>query len=141
MLLNGCRAVDSSSSSAIPKLLGEHSVAQGVDPARTAHHGWDPVDTAIAAGAIELLIVARPSETDGVSKRMYTLKTLKGEPGELLVTRLGVGLGIAPSDGLRLECRIGRFGDHAIERRLIERIQGKLIEQHAIEHEYAQDGS
>lgn len=86
-----------------------------------------------------MLIVARQCETDGVNKRLYTLKTIKGKPGELLVTRLGVRLGIEPSDGLRLECRIGRFGDSAIEQELIERIQGKLIEQHTIEHEYVRD--
>lgn len=135
-VLSGCRSSESPGLSAVPLFRGDHLIAQGVDPARTPHHGWDPVDKAVSAAAMEMLIIARPGETEGVTMRSYSLRTLKGRPGELLVTRRGVGLGIEPSGGLTLECRIGRHGEHELETELIERIQSALLSQHVIEHEH-----
>lgn len=93
------------------------------------------MDAAVSSAAMEMLIIARPGETEGVTKRTYSLRTLEGHPGELIVTRRGVGLGIEPSEGLILECRLGRHGHHDREAELLGRIQAALIKQHAIEQE------
>ena len=134
-VLGGCQSTETAVSPAIPLFRSGHLRAEGVDPARTPHHGWKPVDAAVSGAAMEMLIIARPGETEGVTTRNYTLRTLKGQPGELVVTRRGVGLGIEPSDGLTLECRLGRHGLQEHEKELIERIQAALVRQHAIEHE------
>ena len=135
VMLAGCKSMKSTDLSAIPLLGGDHRTAEGVDPARTPHHGWGPVDTAVGAAAMEMLIIARPVEGEGILERVYTLRTLHGQPGELRVTRRGVGLGIEPSEGLTLECRLGRRGERVLEDELLERTRAMLIEQHTIEHE------
>ena len=114
---------------------GSYSTIEGVDPARTPHHGWTPVDEAIAKAGTKMLIIARPIGSDGIFSRDYSLRTLQGKPGELLVSRKGVGLGIEPSEGLHIECRLGRNGDKEHERALLEEIRQALEERYAVEHE------
>jgi hypothetical protein len=120
----------------IPNIFrGGHSTLEVVDPARTAFHGWGAVDAAVSRAALELFVIARPIGGDGVHTREYTLKTLQGKPGELLVSRRGVGLGIGPSDGLTIECRLGRHGEKELELELLEKIAASLIVEHRNEHE------
>ncbi len=116
-------------------LCGDSLTVDAVDPAPTPHHGWKSVDEAISRAALELLVIARPAGGEGVYSRVYSLRTLGGKPGELVVTRKEVGLGIEPSAGLKIECRLGRHGEKELERELLEKIQKALIEQQKIERQ------
>ena len=118
-------------------LWHEQSTIETVDPARTPYHGWKPVDIAIARAAIELLIIARPADEQegGISEREYSLRTVRGTTGTLKVTRRGVGIGVEPSQGLTIECRIGHSDDRDLERELLAIIDAELREEQLFENE------
>jgi hypothetical protein len=95
--------------------------AQGItaaDPSRSAHHGWEAVDRAVQAGAIEHVVVATPVDSVGNRFRTYRLLGPRDQPGELVAERT--------DDGMRLEIRIGRFGDPVLESQVLESVRHAL---------------
>lgn len=103
-----------------PVLTGEARTAGAADPSKTPFHGWDSVDRAVAAGAIEHLVVATPIETIGNRFRTYSLLGPRDQPGELLAERT--------DDGLNLTLRLGRFGLPELEADLLRSVRRALAE-------------
>mgnify|MGYP001493823331 CR=1 FL=1 len=99
---------------------------------------WNDVDAAVEHGALtsEMAIVERlPPEPD---RRVFRLRTIGDEPAVLIVTRAtaprsdrgvdGVGstTGVGGPEGMKLEARVGRFGDRAKEERLVNAVRARL---------------
>lgn len=105
-----------------PRLGGPERSARAPDPdaGRTAAQlpGWAAIDRAVAAGALEHVVVATPIESVGALFRTYRLLGPRDQPGELLVERTG--------DGLGLTIRLGRFGEPELEAAVLETIRRQL---------------
>lgn len=105
-----------------PRLVGPARSIHAADPdqARTAAQlpGWVAVDRAVAAGAIEHLVVATPVESIGARFRTYALLGPRDQPGELLVERTPTGLG--------LTIRLGRFGEPDLEGAVLDAVRRAL---------------
>jgi hypothetical protein len=101
-----------------PLLTGQARTTPAADPSRSPYHGWDAIDTAVKAGAIEHLVVATPVETIGVRFRTYRLLGPRDQPGELLVERT--------DDAIALTIRLGRFGLPDLEQQVLDQIRAEL---------------
>lgn len=101
-----------------PMLTGAVGQAEASDPSRSPHHGWDAVDRAVQAGAIEHLVVATPVESVGTRFRTYRLLGPRDQPGELVVERT--------DEGLQLRIRIGRFGQPDLEGLVLASVRAEL---------------
>jgi hypothetical protein len=118
LVLSGPPACTAARPAPRPLLTGEARAASGADPSKTPYHGWDAIDRAVHAGAIEHLVVATPIETIGVRFRTYRLLGPHDQPGELLAERT--------ADGVALTIRLGRFGLPDLEERVLEQIRAEL---------------
>jgi hypothetical protein len=78
------------------------------------------VDRAVAAGAIEHLVVATPIESIGVRFRTYRLLGPRDQPGELIAERT--------DDGLALTIRLGRFGLPDLEAAVLAKVRERLAD-------------
>ncbi len=101
-----------------PLLSGPPRSAPAADPSKSSYHGWDAIDAAVKAGAIEHLVVATPIETIGVRFRTYRLLGPRDQPGELLVERTDTGV--------ELTVRLGRFGQPELEQQVLDQIRAEL---------------
>lgn len=101
-----------------PLLTGASQSAPATDPSKSPYHGWDAIDTAVKAGAIEHLVVATPIQTIGTRFRTYRLLGPRDQPGELLVERT--------DDGILMTIRIGRFGLPSLEDQVLRTIRAQL---------------
>jgi hypothetical protein len=101
-------------------LHGQAQTVPAHDPSRTPWHGWDAVDRAVAAGAIEHLVVATPIESIGVRFRTYRLLGPRDQPGELTAERT--------DQGLNLTIRLGRRGLPDLESAVLDEIRKRLTD-------------
>lgn len=76
------------------------------------------VDRAVAAGAIEHLVVATPVESIDHRYRTYALLGPHDQPGEMLVERASAGLAIT--------IRLGRFGLPELEDAVLHSVRDAL---------------
>lgn len=76
------------------------------------------MDRAVAAGALEHLVVATPIEKIGDRYRTYTLLGPHDQPGEMLVERA--------SGGLAITIRLGRFGLPELEAAMLDSVRDAL---------------
>lgn len=78
-----------------------------------------------ALGRAHVAPVAMETRSDG--SMVWELRNARDEPGELIVW-----LGTSPSEGapvpVTMECRMGRFGDAATEKLIIESISQRLAQ-------------
>ncbi len=80
---------------------------------------WDDVDAAMDVALSEVEAAVESSQAVGLSKR-YLIRTVRGEPGEVVLTQLET-----PGD-IGLSVQIGRFGDRSREKRLADAIRSRL---------------
>ncbi|MEA5615429.1 hypothetical protein [Nodularia spumigena] len=118
LTLLGHAACSSTNPTPRPLLTGQARSTPAADPSRSPYHGWDAIDTAVKAGAIEHLVVATPVETIGVRFRTYRLLGSRDQPGELLVERT--------DEGVALTIRLGRFGLPELEQQVLDQIRAEL---------------
>jgi len=118
LVLAGPVACSGSATPPRPLLAGAAQGITAADPSRSAHHGWEAVDRAVQAGAIEHVVVATPVDSVGNRFRTYRLLGPRDQPGELVAERT--------DDGMRLEIRIGRFGDPVLESQVLESVRHAL---------------
>lgn len=98
-----------------PVLTGSPSTGSAPDPSGGTFFPWKPIDRAVAAGAIEHLVVASPTEEVGAQFRTYRLLGPRDQPGVLRVERTDAGLSITVS--------IGRFGEPELEAAVLGSVQ------------------
>lgn len=101
-----------------PLLTGSALTASGVDPSQTPFRSWESVDRAVAAGAVEHLVVATPIEQIGDRYRTYTLLGPHDQPGEMLLERT--------AGGISLTIRLGRFGLPELEAAVLGSVRDAL---------------
>ncbi|MBK7406185.1 MAG: hypothetical protein IPJ41_16665 [Phycisphaerales bacterium] len=99
---------------------------------KEASGDWDDISAAVAVSlsVSELVLVA--TESPDAGHRVYRLRSARDEPGVLVVERL------SPADEgdpvlLRLSCSVGRFGDPARERAVLERVSTRLGQLRGVE--------
>jgi hypothetical protein len=82
---------------------------------------WDDVDAAVRTGAshAEMAVVEGVAEPD---RREFQLRSISGETGKMIATRLSPG---EPSR-IRLVARLGHFGNPEAERRLLGFVAKRL---------------
>lgn len=91
---------------------------------------WDDVDNAVsvAANKTEMAVVESRGEDGAV--REYDLLTAADEPARVRVRRIGAAAraaGAPASPGeFQVEANVGRFGNPAVERALIDHITARL---------------
>lgn len=90
----------------------------------------DDLDAAAQGGVEEAdaVIVDRLAEVESV--RRYTIRTTADEPGLLTIERLSRG---PDPVRLRVGCAIGRFGDPAREREVVEQVRQRLERLRGVE--------
>ena len=100
----------------VPLAGGGHSVTVRAD--------WDDLDSAVlvGVGAAETAVLEWPEVSD--NPRVYRLTTIHDEPGALTASG---SPGPGPSE-VRLEARLGRFGDAERERLLLGAIRRRLLQ-------------
>lgn len=101
-----------------PVLTGSPQTGSAADPSGGTFFPWKPIDRAVAAGAIEHLVVASPTEEVGAQFRTYRLLGPRDQPGVLRVERTDAGLAITVS--------IGRFGEPELEAAVLASVERAL---------------
>ncbi len=99
---------------------------------------WNDVDAAVLHGVqiSEMGIVETlPAEAD---RRVFRLRTIGDEPAVLIVSRstgaratrgvegVGATTGLGGPEGIKLEARVGRFGNREKEQRLVNAVRARL---------------
>jgi hypothetical protein len=100
--------------------VSSHLPLHGGGTTRAAPGDWDDVQAAVAvaAPAIEFAVVHVQSPTP--DRTAFELLSARDEPGVLIVER-----GPGPGE-LSIRAQIGRFGDPARERALVEAVRRRL---------------
>ena len=101
-----------------PVLAGAPRTGSAPDPSGGTFFPWNSIDRAVAAGALEHLVVATPTAEVGAQFRTYRLLGPLDQPGIIRVERTDAGLTIAVS--------IGRFGQPELEAAVLASVERAL---------------
>lgn len=118
ILAGGTGGLVSCTATGLPGQGGTHATLVGEVSERSAAGDWADLDAAVEV-ALESAEVAVIGSGHTPDRATYQLVSLEGRPGELVIAR-------GESGRLTLSARIGRFGDPARERRLLDAVAGRL---------------
>lgn len=103
------------------------------EPTREVGVGdWDDIPAAVdvAVGKCEMAVVRGPDKSapDYGAVQQYELRTVTDEPARLIIRRRAAdnGRGETGAVPLEIDAIVGRFGDAARERRLIDAVRRRL---------------
>lgn len=88
--------------------------SNAVEPGpRVVEGDFDDINAVVAGVLPHFFIIDLPKGSDDPSERRFDLRTLDDRPGSLVFRHL-------PDNRLEMNCAIGRFGDQALESRIMD---------------------